>query len=182
LEERPLLDGVLRLVEALVTSDDRDGGSGGGRGSSGSGGGGGGRDGEDLSGRRELSVALLGLLAAWLHGCPMAVASLLNDPENLFLVEVAATTPPKAAAAAAARGAVVAGGSLLAAKKSSAAAASSSSAASPASPRAERVVFGAEALRGAVHGLATLVLGVRRAPQHTTGTIPSQDHRRDMVF
>jgi len=71
-----LLDAVLRWIEAAITREHADDGN----------------DASSSSGGAEgqLAVSLLSLLAVWLHNCPLAVAALLEQPENLFLVEIAA--------------------------------------------------------------------------------------------
>ena len=136
-EEVPLLDGVLRLLEALLgeqaavaPATDSEG------------------CGVAGDGRSELAVSLLGLLSAWLHGCPMAVAALLAQPENLFLVEVASQQPMKPAKPAKPAAALNASGN------------ASSNASGVAGDAAGSGRMCGEALAVAVHGMATLVLGV----------------------
>jgi hypothetical protein len=94
---KTLLDAVLRRIEAAVGGDLNEslGGGGAGAGGGGAGGGGGeegfgGNGGGDKASRASLAVSLLALLATWLHGCPLAVATLLRDRRNLFLVEITA--------------------------------------------------------------------------------------------
>ena len=77
--DQPLLDCLLRWIEVSVmevgNADDVDN-----------------DDNEDE--RAAVGLALLALLAVWLHDCPLAVATFLDQPENLFLVEFASRPPP----------------------------------------------------------------------------------------
>jgi hypothetical protein len=96
---KALLDAVLRWIEAAVGGDLNES-LGVGAAAGGGGGGGVGEDGVvvgggDKASRASLAVSLLALLATWLHGCPLAVATLLQEPENLFLVEIAAKPPTR---------------------------------------------------------------------------------------